>query len=1111
MASSAVKKTKQKKVNDKTKSSLRIEEKQEVPFKGIPEEEYYSSSLFNLAYLQNDLKQKSYWKFEQDSEFLDFKEKLVNLVDQRSDDSFETWSESETIHNWVVPVMEALGWQTSPRHKPFLEETSFVVVEEAKKKTYRTDLLYVESEKEKKYIKREKDAEGKIREAKQRVQIILEAKYWDRLNDAKADRKRSDRQKKGEPRFSSADAQTLKYMKILDKDWGIVTDGKTWRLLHKEDSNTSNHRSFEFSLGNLLEHVGDNFLDCDAEKLNTFDAAIKYFYAFFSKPSLVSDDDSELLVDEVLRYSRKYVSQAEEDLKDRFVDAMKFSCNGYFRAAKKEKLKLELSDIRNISESHLFNILFIRNCEMKGVLPLGSNNYKKISLSHMIDIIDQSSFDPTIKETDVRFRYLKKKFNLSYYFENSTFKLTGTELYENLMKLTKVISRGDFGFEVHGFEENVFSREECRVASKAKLNNEEMIKILHQLCFIESEILSKKFQQIPYNAFSPRQLGSIYESLLEYQIDQAPHDMIYKKKGKVKSWQKADLKLKKNLKYPSVKKKELFFTPDNKERKATGSYYTPGYIVQYIVKETLGPLVKGKGSKEILKLKVCDLAMGSGHFLSGALDFLTNAYLKALDNELTEGDVLPLPEAKRKVLDACIYGVDINPRAVKLAKMSLWLESAYQGNKLERLDDQLFGFNSLSINCWQKYYGDTKFDAIIGNPPYLSIRALSKGQSNTKKEIKDSGFYKTAVGCFDLYVPFIELAINGLVKDSGYVGQICPNKLTIADYANKLRTLIVDSCDKCKIVNLSECRVFKDASVYPYLYLFRKSKAIGNLVLDCQLHNPADEFELNGRTILALNEKLKKNAIWNLSKPIKSSPLIFLEELCEVEAGIPGYQAHSIKKIISDGRKTSKTYIPFIVSGNIKKGKIEIGSLRYMKDKYEKPHIFLDSNLLSSGKIELFKAKKVLIAGMTKEIRSYYQDSPLGVGVGVFCIRKSKVDLRAISAVLNSVTYSCLFRADFQAKHLAGGYLAINAGNLKKSRVPSNISSLKVSKRLIEICERQQSDKYSTKHRLIDERFILGLFGVSSNDLRGQEYLCDNSLNVLKGIIALDADPSLAA
>jgi len=807
----------------KIKNDLKkIREQQEKFSLGVEESNFYESSLFNKAYLKNDLKNKTFWALEQNSEFLVFKEKLSNLVDQRSGDKFEVWSESDTIHNWIVPVMEALGWQISPRHKPFLEQTSFVVTEDGKPKTYLPDLLYVDSEKEKKYIAQEKkDPEAKIREAKQRVQVVLEAKYWGRIKDAenqkKLDKKRADSQRKGEPRFSSADAQTLKYMKILDKDWGIATDGKTWRLLHKTDSSTSNHRSFEFRLGNLFDHVNYNLQDCDPSKLDNFDAAIKYFYAFFSKPSLVSEDDSEKFVDEVLRYSRKYVSKAEEDLKDRFVDAMKYSCNGYYRAAKKEKLKLELVDIRNISESHLFNILFIRNCEMKGVLPLNSVNYSKISLSKMIDLIDGARFDPEV-EKELNYKQLKKMFSESYFFEKKTFKWTGSELYDGLVRLTKVINKGsshngeDFGFKIHGFRESVFSKEDCQIASKAKLNNEEMVNILHQLCFIESEFKSKKFQQIPYNAFSPRQLGSIYESFLEYQIDQAPHDMIYKKKGKAKSWQKADLRLKKNLKYPSVKKKELFFTPDNKERKATGSYYTPDYIVQYIVKETLGPLVKGKSSKEILKLKVCDPAMGSGHFLSGALEFLTEAYLKAFDSELTEGELLSFPEAKRVVLDSSIYGMDINPRAVKLAKMSLWLESAYQGNKLERLDDQLVNIDSLSIATKDIKH---RYSAIVGNPPWgasvASVPTHLYPRGITKPRLHES------------FVDFIFLSLR-LIHSGGKAGIIIPNVLFYQNDFSGVREYLAGAKMMSRVIDLGDNR-FKNVIAASGILMLGKGKS----------------------------------------------------------------------------------------------------------------------------------------------------------------------------------------------------------------------------------------------------------------------------------------------
>ena len=126
-----------------------------------------------------------------------------------------------------------------------------------------------------------------------------------------------------------------------------------------------------------------------------------------------------------------------------------------------------------------------------------------------------------------------------------------------------------------------------------------------------------------------------------------------------------------------------------------------GKVIQYIVESALKDHIKNKSSKQILEVKVCDPAMGSGHFLLGALNYLTEAFIETLYDEAEDDLTIKHIEAKRKVLDNCIFGVDINSRAVKLAKMSLWLETAHINKKLERLDDQIRTGDSLISFKWK--------------------------------------------------------------------------------------------------------------------------------------------------------------------------------------------------------------------------------------------------------------------------------------------------------------------------------------------------------------------------------------------------------------------------
>ncbi|MDP2767205.1 MAG: N-6 DNA methylase [Candidatus Methanoperedens sp.] len=152
--------------------------------------------------------------------------------------------------------------------------------------------------------------------------------------------------------------------------------------------------------------------------------------------------------------------------------------------------------------------------------------------------------------------------------------------------------------------------------------------------------------------------------------------------------------------FDRVKKGQLYLATDKGERKATGSYYTPDYIVNYIVKNAVGPVVEekwkeAKAKKQsfieaTLSVKVLDPAMGSGHFLVGSIEYLADRLLKAAQEDINAGRLyeeahLTPDWARREVVAHCIYGVDLNDLAVELAKVSLWLTTISKDKPLSFL------------------------------------------------------------------------------------------------------------------------------------------------------------------------------------------------------------------------------------------------------------------------------------------------------------------------------------------------------------------------------------------------------------------------------------------
>ncbi len=857
------------------KKLKKVEEQLHAPLELIPSNNYnpfWQSSLFNEVYLLNDapVKFKEMWEQDEAGPFYEFCNQFRNLCEELKDVDLETWSERKTINGFIKHVLKMLGYAGTATQEPWAEDEPFTVKENGETKVYKPDFIVVHDPKELKYIEKKKGDE-KLEEARSAVIVPIEAKYWGRIDDVKRrdgeDAERSDKRDEGDSaRTLDFDEQCLKYMEILNKDFGILTDGKTWRLYSKELSSDSYRRNFQFNLGHLMKHVNAG-LDRDQRDYEIFLENAKYFFHIFSKTALYSETGERRFLDDLLEYSKKYVTKVEDDLKVRFVKAMAYACNGFQRAMHIKKEKEDLTTIRNVAESHLFNILFIKHCESRNILPLKqSPEYRKISISNTIDKLEH--FKPD-REEELTLPLLRRMFSKDFNYAPS-----GYELYDRLMVLTKIVQHGTKAefkeFEIKGFQEGIFSKDEWSFAQAHKLCNSEMVSILFQLGYCDSDIPGRRVQQIPYNFFSPRQLGSIYESFLEFKLEKASEDMAFIKK----QWQPANLRSEKirNLEVPKVKKGDLFFSPDNEDRKMSGSYYTPDNVVQYIVRQTLAPIVFGKSSDALLGLSVCDSAMGSGHFLSAALNFLANEYLRKKKAELNDDLNLSLIDAKRLVLHNCVFGVDINARAVKLAKMSLWLESAAEGTSLEPLDDQLLCRNSVFVigtggdttkdNLLRKIQKDVLdfkdsflenskykgldaqipakdsvlelkadlpvvykrggFDAILMNPPYLAFNYLQNDLatlSYCKLSLELS--YK-----FNLYTAILTNALS-LLKDGGGYGFIVPNSISKEKFNLSLRTRLMEKTKVLHALVFNELdeEVFPDASNDDYLVLVGKALA----------------------------------------------------------------------------------------------------------------------------------------------------------------------------------------------------------------------------------------------------------------------------------------------
>jgi len=301
-------------------------------------------------------------------------------------------------------------------------------------------------------------------------------------------------------------------------------------------------------------------------------------------------------------------------------------------------------------------------------------------------------------------------------------------------------------------------------------------------------------------------------------------------------------------------------------KKAGGVYYTPAYIVEYIVKNTVGKFCESKTPKQIEKLKILDPACGSGSFLIGAYTYLLNYHcewyvkdgLQKHTKEIYQGSggqwLLTTQEKKRILLNN-IYGVDIDSQAVEVTKLSLLLR-VLEGESEETIGKNLKLFRERAlpdlgnnIKCGNSligpdFYKDQQmsllddeeryrinvfdwhsefpvimkaggFDAVIGNPPYVRIQGFPRDQIDYFAKN-----YRGAKGNFDLYVSFVEKGFS-LLKPYGRLGKIVPNKFFKTDYGEGLREFLSENKAVTEIVDFGASQVF-DATTYTCLLFLCK-------------------------------------------------------------------------------------------------------------------------------------------------------------------------------------------------------------------------------------------------------------------------------------------------
>ncbi|MBN1651979.1 MAG: N-6 DNA methylase [Bacteroidales bacterium] len=537
-------------------------------------------------------------------------------------------------------------------------------------------------------------------------------------------------------------------------------------------------------------------------------------------------------------------------------------------------------------------------------------------------------------------------------------------------------------------------------------------------------------------------------------------------------------------------------------RKAGGVYYTPEYIVEYIVKNTVGKLIKGKKPDDISNLKIVDPACGSGSFLLGAyqylLDYHKNYYSKKgkvskgkKNNPLTPEGNLTSAEKKRILLNN-IYGVDIDVNAVEVTKLSLLLKamegetsasianqfSLFHERVLPTLEHNIKSGNSLiDIDfyayeldfglekkvkpfSWQKafplVFKQGGFDAVIGNPPWVDIKGHPK-------ELTDYYFkkFKTTANRINLYAIFIEQGLT-LMNEKGKFGFIIPNSILFQSSYENLRRFIFEKWGIEDIIRLPD-NTFERVKAETIIITIGSEKKEAECIIYDRKDTISDISIKNAKEVNLINTKdCLKNEYASLdifsNKTIKSllnkidENKIELQSQCELTLGITpydkykGHSENQIKeRVFHSATQKNETFKPVLQGADVSRYYIKWG---------EKEYISYGDWLGAPRQKKFFTEERILV-------RQIISGNPMKIYAGY-----TNLELYNTQSIFNIILKS---DAIINIKYLLG-ILNSNLINFYHKNKYLDLSKNLFQKILIQNCKRFPLPQFTTENKIsIDE------------------------------------------
>lgn len=532
-------------------------------------------------------------------------------------------------------------------------------------------------------------------------------------------------------------------------------------------------------------------------------------------------------------------------------------------------------------------------------------------------------------------------------------------------------------------------------------------------------------------------------------------------------------------------------------RKAGGVYYTPQEINEWMVEQTVGKLVEGKTPRQLSSIKIIDPACGSGSFLIAAYEYMLQYHLdwyqlndpgkwarrrQPVLVKTALGEWRLSIDERKRILTNNIFGVDIDPQATEVSKLSLLLK-VLEGETEQVLQISMFGQRALpdlgaNIKCgntlvafdigplipldvdedepinsfeWQLEFPEVfsrknpGFDVVIGNPPYVDSEWMTTYRPNLRRYCAEK--YDAASGNWDLFCVFVEKSVE-IMRKGGLHSFIVPNKIASADYAAACRRILADRNALLKIRDYSAVPVFP-VSVYPLIYVVRKGAP------PTRNAEPVKYSRWVGRSVaLARNESavdfpyevLRTNGqVWPIFGNVQPGNLLGKIEKCATPARevatISGAatvsEAYDLLPLLENDENPGSHYFRVINSGTIDPFETHWGrkEMRYLKHKFRFPVV--DSGALQkiqSSRVTQAQTPKVVVAGMTKKLEAFADTTGgfLAAKSTTIMIPKSRLDVEYLAALMNSELMNFVMNRKFGGLALSGGYLRIGPPQLRQ-------------------------------------------------------------------------------